>query len=388
MPTKVVATAVGGEADGRSVELVYGELRVIGSGSFGTVYQATMTIPGPPEKIAIKKVLQDKRYKNRELEMMQKLRHPNIVSLRFFHYSSEKRKNSSAHSNADNELFLNLILEFLPETAYRVARDATKRRQQLPNIAIQLYAYQLFRALHYVHQKGICHRDIKPQNLLLNSETGVLKLCDFGSAKALKPGESNVSYICSRYYRAPELIFGAAQYTTTIDVWSAGCVLAELLLGSPLFPGDSAVDQLVEIIKILGTPTRDQILAMNPHYTDFKFPAVRPNPWHKIFPTATPADALNLVRDLLLYSPATRPSPALVCAHPFFQPLRNPGTRWTNNRPLPPILFSAAELAGLSPALAATLGSPPANNRSLTLPANNTTTTTTTTTTKSTDPKR
>ena len=82
-------------------------------------------------------------------------------------------------------------------------------------------------------------------------------------------GEPNVSYICSRYYRAPELIFGATDYTTNIDVWSAGCVFAELMLGQPIFPGDSGVDQLVEIIKVLGTPTREQIKEMNPNYTEF-----------------------------------------------------------------------------------------------------------------------
>ena len=100
----------------------------------------------------------------------------------------------------------------------------------------------------------------------------VLKLCDFGSAKRLLKGEVNVSYICSRYYRAPELIFGATDYTPAIDVWSCGCVIAELLLGQPLFPGESGVDQLVEIIKVLGTPTRDQIHSMNPNYSEFKFP--------------------------------------------------------------------------------------------------------------------
>jgi glycogen synthase kinase 3 beta len=100
---------------------------------------------------------------------------------------------------------------------------------------------------------GVCHRDIKPQNILVNPHTHQLKLCDFGSAKVLVQGEPNISYICSRYYRAPELIFGATEYTTAIDVWSAGCVLAELLLGQPVFPGDSGVDQLVEIIKVTAT---------------------------------------------------------------------------------------------------------------------------------------
>jgi len=91
----------------------------------------------------------------------------------------------------------------------------------------------------------------------VNPESHTLKICDYGSAKRLIRGEVNVSYICSRYYRAPELIFGATDYTSAIDVWSVGCVIAELLVGQPLFPGESGVDQLVEIIKVLGTPTKE-----------------------------------------------------------------------------------------------------------------------------------
>jgi len=144
---------------------------------------------------------------------------------------------------------------------------------------VKLYAYQSFRAIAYIHSKGICHRDIKPQNLLVEPTNHSLKICDFGSAKRLVKGEVNVSYICSRYYRAPELIFGATEYNNPIDVWSIGCVIAELLLGQPLFPGESGVDQLVEIIKVLGTPTKDQIHSMNPNYSEFKFPSIKAHPW-------------------------------------------------------------------------------------------------------------
>ncbi|OAY73544.1 Glycogen synthase kinase- MsK-3 [Ananas comosus] len=167
--------------------------------------------------------------------------------------------------------------------------------------------FQICRALAYLHTTiGVCHRDIKPQNLLVNPHTHQLKICDFGSAKVLVKGEPNIAYICSRYYRAPELIFGATEYTTGIDIWSAGCVFAELLLGQPLFPGESGVDQLVEIIKVLGTPTREEIKCMNPNYTEFKFPQIKAHPWHKIFGKRMPPEAVDLVSRFLQYSPNLR----------------------------------------------------------------------------------
>ena len=113
-------------------------------------------------------------------------------------------------------MYLNLVLEFVPETVYRASRYFNKMKTTMPTLEVKLYIYQLFRSLAYIHSQGICHRDIKPQNLLLDPATGVLKLCDFGSAKILVENEPNVSYICSRYYRAPELIFGATNYTPKI----------------------------------------------------------------------------------------------------------------------------------------------------------------------------
>lgn len=125
------------------------------------------------------------------------------------------------YSQGENDdVFLNLVLEYLPETVYRGSRSFTKLKQTMPPLAIKLYIYQLFRSLAYIHSLGICHRDIKPQNLLIDASKGILKLCDFGSAKMLVESEPNVSYICSRYYRAPELIFGSTSYGVTIGTHS------------------------------------------------------------------------------------------------------------------------------------------------------------------------
>ncbi|XP_011310200.1 glycogen synthase kinase-3 beta isoform X1 [Fopius arisanus] len=330
--TTVVATP--GARPDHPQEVAYTDTKVIGNGSFGVVYQAKLCDTG--EMVAIKKVLQDKRFKNRELQIMRRLEHCNIVKLKYFFYSSGDKK---------DEVYLNLVLEYIPETVYKVARHYSKSKQTIPMSFIKLYMYQLFRSLAYIHSLGICHRDIKPQNLLLDPETGVLKLCDFGSAKHLIRGEPNVSYICSRYYRAPELIFGAIDYTTKIDVWSAGCVLAELLLGQPIFPGDSGVDQLVEIIKVLGTPTRDQIREMNPNYTEFKFPQIKSHPWQKVFRARTPPEAMELVARLLEYTPPLRITPLAACAHPFFNELREQGTLLPSGRELPPLFnFTEHEL--------------------------------------------
>jgi len=320
-----------GQGPDRSTEVSYTDTKVIGNGSFGVVYQAKLCETG--EMVAIKKVLQDKRFKNRELQIMRRLDHCNIVSLLYFFYTSGEKK---------DEIYLNLVLEYIPETVYKVARQYSKQKQTIPVIFIKLYMYQLFRSLAYIHSSGICHRDIKPQNLLLDPDSGILKLCDFGSAKNLVRGEPNVSYICSRYYRAPELIFGATDYTTSIDVWSAGCVFAELMLGQPIFPGDSGVDQLVEIIKVLGTPTREEIKEMNPNYTEFKFPQIKAHPWPKVFRARTSPEAIDLVARLLEYTPVSRLTPLQACAHTFFDELREPGTKLPSGKDLP-VLFNFTE---------------------------------------------
>ncbi len=113
----------------------------------------------------------------------------------------------------------------------------------MPNLEIKIIIYQIFKGLSYLHSRNICHRDIKPENILLKGNKAAI--CDFGSAKILMPEENNISYICARCYRAPELIFGATKYTTQVDVWSAGCVILEIINRDPLFIGDTSISHLL-----------------------------------------------------------------------------------------------------------------------------------------------
>jgi len=323
---------------GETKEMQYTQCKIVGNGSFGVVFQTKLSPSG--EDAAIKRVLQDKRFKNRELQIMRIVRHPNIVELKAFYYSNGDRVRdtdalmgvqTALMAAQKDEVYLNLVLEFVPETVYRASRHFNKLKTTMPILEVKLYIYQLFRSLAYIHSQGICHRDIKPQNLLLDPNSGILKLCDFGSAKILVENEPNVSYICSRYYRAPELIFGATNYTTKIDVWSTGCVMAELMLGQPLFPGESGIDQLVEIIKVLGTPTRDQIRTMNPNYMEHKFPQIKPHPFNKVFRKADP-NAIDLISKLLEYTPTQRLSAVEAMVHPFFDELRDPNIKLPDSR--------------------------------------------------------
>ncbi|KAJ6850648.1 shaggy-related protein kinase kappa isoform X2 [Iris pallida] len=272
-PGHVIATTIAGHNGQTKQAITYIAEHVIGTGSFGVVFQAKCRETG--EIVAIKKVLQDKRYKNREFQIMHMLDHPNIVALKHCFFSTTDRE----------EIYLNLVLEFVPETVNRTARQYNRTNQRMPLIYVKLYTYQICRALAYIHNCiDICHRDIKPQNLL------------------------------------------------------------------PLFPGESGVDQLVEIIKVLGTPTREEIRCMNPNYTEFKFPQIKAHPWHKVFQKQLPPEAVDLVSRFLQYSPNLRCTALEACIHPFFDELRDPITRLPNGRPLPPLFnFKSQEIMDIPP---------------------------------------
>lgn len=122
-----------------------------------------------------------------------------------------------------------------------------------------------------------------------------------------------------------------------------GCVIAEMMLGQPLFPGESSVEQLVEIIKVLGTPTKEQIISMNPNYTDFKFPQIKAMSFSKIFRPRTPVDAIDLLANFLRYVPTERLNPIEALAHPFFDELRSPNLKLTDGKSVTLDLFDFTE---------------------------------------------
>lgn len=302
----------------------YTTSKIVGTGSFGSVFKATRLDTG--EIVGIKKVFQDRRFKNRELQIMQLLSHPNIIKLH----------HCFMVTNEEDECYLHLVLDYVPDTVHRITRFYAQNQQPVPLLLVKLYIYQMCRALAHMHGIGICHRDIKPQNLLVDLDTHQLYFCDFGSAKVLVKGEPNIAYICSRYYRAPELIFGATQYSCSIDMWSTGCVMAELLTGKPMFPGDKSINQLVQVVKVIGTPTKDDMMAMNRNYTELKFPNIRPQPLNRCLSHMVdrhiPTTAIDLLSKFLVYNPKLRITAIQALAHPFFDELRDPHTRLPNGK--------------------------------------------------------
>ena len=316
----------------KQTDLEFPQNNEIGRGAFGKVLLAV--VKGTGEKVAIKKVFQDRRYKNRELPIMLELHHPNIVELKSYFCTKADKGN-------DDEFFLNCIMEYVPLTLSDLITQNRKNKTKFDNILIKLFSFQMLKCIGYLHSLGICHRDIKPHNILIDPADYTLKLCDFGCAKHLVKTESNISYICSRYFRPPELVIGAKYYTTQVDVWSIGCVIAELVLNKPIFPGKSATDQFLEIMKVLGTPTSEQMKIMNPKSKgNSKLPKINAVPWKEYFKGKTNDELyIDLISKLLVYEPQKRLRPYEALLHPFFDELKQKEVKLPENKSLPKHLF-------------------------------------------------
>lgn len=301
----------------------YKPIKVIGQGAFGVVFSAR-ALDG--SIVAIKKVLLDPRYKNRELEMMEKINNRYCIKL---------LKSFKTNGRKPREVYLNLVMEYLPMSLHNFNMGYRKERKYPPLLYVKLFAFQMFAGLNYIHSIGITHRDLKPQNILVDTDSGELKICDFGSAKELLPTEKSVSYIASRYYRAPELIYDCTTYSSSIDIWAAGCVISEMLMaGMPIFAGQSPVGQLHEIVRVLGPPTEADLKSFS-HDANVEIMSHATTSLENVLPAHTPDDILDLLKSIFVYNPIERPTAFECMQHPCFDELFDPELVMPSTRPFP-----------------------------------------------------
>lgn len=203
---------------------------------------------------------------------------------------------------------------------------AAIRAGVLQDIHQRYITWQTLKALKFMHSAELLHRDMKPSNLLLNSDC-LMKVADFGLARSLREANSQepaavlTDYVATRWYRAPEILLGAPKYTFGVDMWSVGCIIGEMLTGKAVFPGASTLDQLEKILELTGVPTETDILSIaSPHAAKMLEQVNIAEPseslWNERFPGA-PADALDLMRRCLKLDPKERPSAQAALAHPY-----------------------------------------------------------------------
>jgi len=302
-----MVTLMENQAERRTYHIV----RLIGQGTFGKVYEA---VDDNNNKVAIKRVEKSDNFISREVDILQTIDHTNCLRILdvFYTYSEE---------GSENKKWQNLVFDYHPSTL----AGFLKKRKPTTRLVKTLF-YQLCLALEHIHNKNICHRDLTPNNVLISAE-GELKMADFGSAKILDADHVSMSYICSRYYRAPELLMGSTNYSTKIDIWSAGCILAEMLMGKPIFAGVDTQDQFVKIVLVLGTPSLSDLWAMKKNYKQhLRFPKIEPLYFGDILPSDVEdvANAAHLLNSMLCFNPKTRFSIDEVLRHPFFDEIKEP----------------------------------------------------------------
>ncbi|XP_004870147.1 cyclin-dependent kinase 20 isoform X2 [Heterocephalus glaber] len=198
-----------------------------------------------------------------------------------------------------------LAFEFMLSDLAEVVRHA---QRPLAPAQVKSYLQMLLKGVTFCHANNIVHRDLKPANLLI-SASGQLKIADFGLARIFSPDGSRLytHQVATRWYRAPELLYGARQYDQSVDLWAVGCIMGELLNGSPLFPGENDIEQLCCVLRILGTPSPQvwpEITEL-PDYKKISFKEQAPVPLEEVLPDASP-QALDLLGHFLLYPPHQR----------------------------------------------------------------------------------
>ncbi len=309
----------------------YQILEIVGEGAYGIVCSAIHKPSG--QKVAIKKITPFERSMFalrtlRELKLLKHFNHENIISI----LDIQK----PASYNGFNEVYI--IQELMETDMHRVIRT-----QKLSDDHCQYFIYQTLRALKAMHSANVLHRDLKPSNLLLNANCD-LKVCDFGLARSIAAKEDNfgfmTEYVATRWYRAPEIMLTFQEYTTAIDVWSVGCILAEMLSGKPLFPGKDYHNQLWLIMEVLGTPLMEDYYSIKSRRAR---EYIRNLPFRKkvsfamLFPASNPL-AVDLMEKMLTFNPSKRITVEEALAHPYLALYHDPEDEPVA-APLPPDFF-------------------------------------------------
>jgi len=312
----------------------YQLLDVIGEGAYGIVCSA-VHVPSQ-RKVAIKRITPFDHSMFclrtlREIKLLRHFNHENIISI----------LDILQPTSFEDLREVYLVQELMETDLHRVIRTQT-----LSDDHCQYFIYQTLRALKALHSADVLHRDLKPSNLLLNANCD-LKLCDFGLARSARPppdvdDSSNflTEYVATRWYRAPEVMLTFKEYTRAIDIWSVGCVLAEMLSGKPLFPGRDYHHQLSIILDILGTPSLDDFYAITSQRSREYLRALpfrRKKPFSQLFPEANPK-AIDFLEKCLTFSPRKRIDVAEALAHPYLEAYHDPDDEPTAE-PIDPSFF-------------------------------------------------
>ena len=283
----------------------------VGEGAHGIVFKAKQVQSG--EIVALKKVplrrLEDgvPNTALREIKALQQIEHQNVVKL---------------YDVFPHGTGFVLVFEYMLSDLSEVLRNYDR---PLTESQIKRYMLMLLKGIAYCHEKSIMHRDLKPANLLI-SRTGHLKIADFGLARVfLNDGSRLYSHqVATRWYRAPELLYGSRNYDQGVDLWAVGTIFGEMLNNSPLFPGESDIEQLCCVLKALGTPDEKKWPGMNelPDFNKITFPENEPVPFEKLVPDAC-EEAIDLLTKFLVYSSTQRicAKEALLHLYFFTEPL-------------------------------------------------------------------
>lgn len=291
------------------IDTKYAPIKPIGKGAYGIVCSARNSESG--EKIAIKKIANafenttDARRTLREIRLLRHLNHENIIGLKDIMKPADRR--------TFNDVYI--VYELMDTDLHQIIRSS----QNLTDDHCQYFIYQLLRGLKYVHSANVLHRDLKPSNLLLNAGCD-LKICDFGLARTgSEKGQFMTEYVVTRWYRAPELLLSCEEYTSAIDMWSVGCIFAELLGRKPIFPGRDYLHQLKLIINTIGSPDESDLQFIQSQRARSFIRSQSPTPrvcLAKLYPRANPL-AINLIDRMLVFDPAKRITVAEALEHPY-----------------------------------------------------------------------